>query len=384
MYRDKCGIITMYYNSINYGGVLQAYALQKFLENNGIEARQICFQKKGYGLKKSIKMHYKDLGIIKTFFWATDRVYKSISNRIARKIIKSKEKKLFNERIKKFADFREKIPHTDKIYTSNNIKETNELFDTFCCGSDQIWKPGVVCPEYMLNFVNDNKYKLSYAASISKTDISEEQINYMIPFLNSFDKISLREKTDKSLIKKYIKKDVEWVIDPTLLLTKKDWEKLYIKNIVGKRYVFCYLLEANSKKYKIIKKFAQKNNLKIVTIPYASGVLNLKDKKFGDIHITNAGPQEFISLIHDADVVITDSFHAAVFSNIFERNFFVLEREEAPTMNSRIISLLDMFSRKDRFIKDGELCTKKIDCNFDEKNGFNKIKNSSINFLLKK
>lgn len=380
--KKKVGIITMYHNSINYGGVLQAYALQKFLEINNFEAKQICFKKNNNNKTNSIKMHYKDLGLINTIRWAIDRTIKKISSKIALKVINSSEKQAYNERLKKFEDFRKKIPHTKKIYDSGNIVETNDLFDIFCCGSDQIWKPGVVCPEYMLNFVHKNKYKMSYAASISKTNISEEEIEKMIPFLFDFNNISLREKNEKDILKNYVDKKIEWVVDPTLLLEQKDWEKLYIKDLVKEKYIFCYLLESNSKKYKIIKEFAKINNLKIVTIPFANGTLNLKDRNFGDIKIANAGPKEFISLIHDASVVITDSFHATVFSNIFKKNFFVLEREEATTMNSRITSLLEILNMKDRFINDKDLLTKKIECNFDKKNNFDKMKSSSIEYLL--
>lgn len=380
--KKRVGIITMYHNSINYGGVLQAYALQKFLENNNFDTKQICFKKNSSNKTGSIMMHYKDLGLIKTFNWAFDRTIKKISSKIAGKIINNNEKQAYNERLKKFEDFRKKIPHTNKIYEPDNIVETNELFDIFCCGSDQIWKPGVVCPEYMLNFVHKNKYKISYAASISKTNISEEEIKKMIPFLFDFNKVSLREKNEKDILKNYVDKKIEWVVDPTLLLEQKDWEKLYIRNLVKEKYIFCYLLESNSKKYKIIKDFAKINNLKIVTIPFANGTLNLKDRNFGDIKIANAGPKEFISLIHDASVVITDSFHATVFSNIFKKNFFVLEREEATTMNSRITSLLEILNMKDRFINDKDLLTKKKECNFEKKNNFDKMKNISIEFLL--
>jgi len=378
----KIGILTMYYNSINYGGTLQAYALQRYLENKGFESKQICFQKKGLGLKNSIKLHYKELGFFSTIFWGIDRIQKNISGKISNKIISKAEKKLYSERKQKFESFRNDIPHTIKVYNSNTISETNRDFDIFCCGSDQIWKPGVVCSEYMLGFVNKEKKKISYAASISKTNILKDDIANMIPYLNSFDKISVREEFDKDLLKKYLKNDVEWVVDPTLLLDKEDWEKLYIKNLVKEDYVFVYLLEANKKKYKIIEKFAKEKNLKIVTIPFASGTLNLNDRRFGDIHMTNAGPKEFITLIHDAKLVITDSFHATVFSNIFKTDFFVLERTEAPTMNSRIISLLKMFNRNEKFIEDKELENQNLGYKFNSENKYSKMKELSEKYLL--
>ena len=171
-------------------------------------------------------------------------------------------------------------------------------------------------------------------------------------------------------------------MDPTLLLDKEDWEKLYIKNLVKEDYVFVYLLEANKKKYKIIEKFAKEKNLKIVTIPFASGTLNLNDRRFGDIHMTNAGPKEFITLIHDAKLVITDSFHATVFSNIFKTDFFVLERTEAPTMNSRIISLLKMFNRNEKFIEDKELENQNLGYKFNSENKYSKMKELSEKYLL--
>lgn len=380
---NKIGIITMYHKSKNYGGVLQAYALQKFLNNNGFEAFQICYQKEQTNKTIGIKTHLKESGIAKTLIWFNDRLRKRISTKIANKILGNNYKKQFNKRIENFNEFRDEIQHTSNIYTQENVKELNDIMDIFICGSDQIWKPGVICPDYMLNFVDDKKIKISYAASISKTNISDKDLEYMIPYLTRFNKISVREESDVKKLSQKIKRNVSWVIDPTLLLNEEEWSSVCSNTkITNEKYLFCYLLEANSRKYKIIKKFAKNNNLKIVTIPFSNGDLNLKDIKFGDIRATDAGPKDFLSLIKNAEMVITDSFHAAVFSNIFKTKFFVLERTEAPTMNSRIVSLLNMFNMMDRFINDNELLSKNLECSFRENNEFNSIKKFSTEYLL--
>lgn len=374
----KIGIITMYYKSINYGGVLQAYALERYLNSIGMDAEQICFSKGKKNLKTNIKKKIKENG----FKWLVLKFRNYFGTKIGNILLSQNEKKLFEERRKKFENFRNQIKHSKKVYTCDNIAETNDIYDIFCCGSDQIWKPGVVCDEYLLKFVK-NKEKISYAASISKTNISEDELKTIADNIKDYMLISLREETDVSHLNQLIKKKVEWVVDPTLLLEENDWNNIASQRQYEGDYIFCYTLELNSKKKKAIKKFSKSHFCKIITIPYANGTIDLKEKNFGDIKIINAGPEDFLSLIKHAKYIITDSFHASLFSIMFKKDFFVLERYDAPTMNSRIISLLNLFGLKERFVKENDLNTIKTKCNYCNISQFNKIRENSINFLNK-
>ena len=139
-------------------------------------------------------------------------------------------------------------------------------------------------------------------------------------------------------------KKIEWVLDPTLLLSADEWNEVAAENPVKGPYVFAYILGNRKDNQKCAKDFAKKKGLKMVTFPFtASG--NLRQAFFGDIHSYD-GPDVWLSLIRDAEYVITDSFHAVVFSIIYRKSFVVLRRSgdgERGSMNSRMYSLCTMF-----------------------------------------
>lgn len=375
----KVGIITMYYGSKNYGGVLQAYALQKAISNLGYECEQISFKRTvNKKLSSQLKNRLEVSNPFEVMKWATGRSIKLINSKIAKKVLE----KQFGESMKikndKFTKYCERIPHS-VVYTSDDIEKSIDVYDTFVCGSDQIWKPGVACKEYLLGFVPENKNKVSYAASISKNTLSKEESEFLTSNIERFDSVSVREKQAVKLLNKYTNKQVEWVLDPTLLLSREQWEKECSEKLVNEKYIFCYLLGVDKKQRIMIEKLAKTKDMKIVTIPFSNGSYNFVDSSFGDIKFGNAGPNDFLSLIKYASLVITDSFHATVFSNIFETDFYVLERTEEKTMNSRITSLLDVVGLPNRFISNCEDLLEYKSINFSNKNDLeNKIKNSKI------
>lgn len=347
----RVGIITMYHGSYNYGGVLQSYALQKVVSDLGYYCEQISFQRKE---KKSFKSNIKNRlevdNLLTVIVWGISRTKKVIDSKIARKIYGKKYNKFIKIRKGKFDEYRNSIPHSE-IYNSETIKESLTDYDAFICGSDQVWKPGVVCKEYLLNFVPNEISKISYAASISKNKLSAQESELIISGINRLDAVSVREKQAVNLINKYTEKKVEWVLDPTFLVHSSHWETQCEEVKIKEDYIFCYLLGVNKSQRKLIENLARKNNLKIVTIPFANGNYNFTDASFGDIKVCDAGPHDFLGLIKNAKLVITDSFHATVFSNIFNTDFYVFERTEETSMNSRIISLLEFLNLKDRFIQ---------------------------------
>lgn len=379
----KVGIITMYYDSNNYGGVLQAYALQKIIEKLGYDCEQISFAKKGNkNFLNKFKSRCDEKNIIFALKWVNNRVNKVLVSKLAKYIYQDKYNSDIKIRKEKFKDYRKNIPHSE-VYNSENIANCVDLYDVFICGSDQIWKPGVICKEYLLEFVPNNKKKISYAASISKNLLSNDERNYLINGITKLNAISVREQQAVELIGKYIDKNIEWVVDPTLLLSKDEWERECSKLNIKDNYIFCYLLGFDKKQRNIIKRLAKSKKMKIVTIPFADGKYNFMDKKFGDIQYSNAGPNEFLALIKNAKLVITDSFHATVFSNIFETNFYVLERTEEVSMNTRIISLLNMFGLEKRFIQKYDDILNCEDIDFTKRKEYEQVIKKSKEFLKK-
>ena len=349
----KIGIATQYTDSCNYGGVLQAYALCSALKNLGYNAVQINYNSKGNPANHRIICKIRNGQIFDVIYNRIKRLYNKIVGSLFHI---SNDIKTRNQ---SFCGFRSAIPHTDIIYNDATISSCNE-FDIYITGSDQVWRIGSsnsFSIFYWLAFVNNNKKKISYAASISEKEFPEKLYSRVRKLLTDYSAISVREKQDKELLDKIIGKDkAKWVLDPTLLLKRNEWEQLCDENPFNdKRYVFTYILGDNKKQRKTVTEWAKKNNRIIINIPYLLGQYRGCDRKFGDIKKSDVTPNLWLSLIRDADCVFTDSFHACVFSSIFHTPFYVFKRckdSSKESMNSRIYSLMELFGTEDRIIED--------------------------------
>lgn len=325
----KIGIITHYYKSENYGGNLQAYALCKYIRQYlGYDAEQIS-----YSRRSNVN--------IKAFLGRLFRLIRKYKNlRITRQLRQRRRAILrFNQEA-----IRHSIPYTDA-----NLKETNAVYDVFITGSDQVWHPHAVCPAYLLDFLQPEKTKLSYAASVAVNTLTEEQCRRYRDGLKDYAAVSVREKSTVELIQRLTDKHVECVLDPTLLLSRADWDEICEEYSIVGPYVFCYFLGDDAKHRQLAENYAEKRGLKIVTLPHSLGTYRDCDRNFGDVQLYDISPTQFIGLIKQAECVFTDSFHASVFSIIYHRLFFVFERSYKISMASRLYTLTDLFDLQFRF-----------------------------------
>lgn len=364
----KIGIVTYYYDSINYGGVLQAYALTQKIDSLGYNVEQICYKKENDDKVSNKKYLY----LIKKFI---------------KKIIILWCYLKMSRRYNRFKKFRDEIPHSMNVYTDNNIENTIKDYDIFVTGSDQVWNLTWFCPAFFLEFVSKNKKKLSYAASLGRMVLAEEEKNFFKKVLVNYSAISVREKDAVELLKNQTSLKIEHVLDPTLLLKKEEWDKISNEYTIEKPYLFCYFIGEDRVIRKLAKKYAKKYNLKLVVLPHPAG-FNFTDINFGDIKTFDAGPKEFISLIKNADYIMTDSFHACVFSTIYQKEFFAFQRNGKKEMSSRIYSLLNLFEAENHFCDmENKLNIKYIE-NLEridytkDKNKFDKIYKKSIDYLI--
>jgi len=353
--KKKIGILSLYYNSFNYGGMLQAYALTKFLNNNGVDAEQIAFKnvrasKKCIIISKKRPLYRRVLSMVKRITLYLLRSPIVIADEITRFLYKT-NKPNFKKRIKLFEQFQGSIPHSEKIYCIDTIKEVEDKYDLFVVGSDQTWNFLWTSDEYFLNFVKDNNKKVAYAASFGDSKYIYSNSSYIQKMLKDFKAISLREFAAVNSLEKVLgRDDIKYVVDPTLLLTRTEWDKIATKRIIRKNYVFCYFLGGDSKGRELAKQYAKKMNLKLVNMSYLYPHTVTKDDiDYGDYRIESASPLDFISLIKYSTVVFTNSFHACVFSTIFNKQFFVFNREDLKNMSERIISLCDAFDCGNHF-----------------------------------
>lgn len=325
----KIGIITHYYKSENYGGNLQAYALCKYINQYlGYDAEQISYDRKS---SRSIKI----------FLWRLLRSmknYRSLS--IARQLNQRRRAILrFNQE-----NIRHSVPYNDA-----DLKKTNEIYDVFITGSDQVWHPNAVCPAYLLDFVEKGKKKLSYAASVAVNTLSEEICGRYKNSLQDYMAISVRESNTVGLIQNLTNQKVECVLDPTFLLSRADWDQICKAPELSEPYVFCFFLGDDNRHRNLAGTYAKKHGLKVVTLPYLLGAYRDCDHHFGDIQLYDVSPDQFIGLVKQAECVFTDSFHASVFSIIYHRLFYVFERPSKKSMGSRLYTLTDLFDMQDRF-----------------------------------
>ena len=384
----KIGIVTHYYHSLNYGGNLQAYALSVWLKQRGYDAKQIGFD---YTKGNSNLMHTgKTSKIKKIRELGVSGILKRISNKILLKLMEPKIEQKRKKRAEAFRFFNsELIPNTDKVYTMDTIAESLDAFDVFITGSDQVWNLQWYNSIFFLDFVPSTKTKISYAASIAQKALNEKQKEVFRNSLKGYKAISVREGSAVDLIKDCSPSVPQLVVDPTLLLAKEDWDKVSSNRLIDEKYILCYFLGENKAERKLATRFAKQNNLKIVFIPMLYASAPMTDKGFGDVAMESASPQDFLSLIKHAEYVFTDSFHAVVFSNIYQKQYFVFNRSKKGEMSSRIVDITELFHQKDRFCAGKEkenmqYITSLPDIDYTKDNeDFEKIKQESIAFLEK-
>lgn len=347
-FHKKVGIITLSGNE-NYGNRLQNYALQETIKNMGFSVETIWVD--NYPKKKTIIQNLKF-------------IYKRIFSKGKRVLIKN-----ISPFTQKYINMSEHI-----IYSDSNLKYLNNEYDYFVVGSDQVWNysSGIMGDHFFLTFSEFNK-NIAYAPSFSVNTIPKNYKEKYSKLLNNIKYVSVRENNGKELVKELISKDVPVVLDPTLLLDKENWLNLEKKPnfIKDKKYIITYFLGGISESISSeILKMSNKEDLIIIDL------MNLKKKQY------LVSVNEFLYLINHANLVLTDSFHASVFSIIFETPFLVYERNNGYEMGSRINTLLSITHLKERKIKSFNDIDNIFRCDFtDAKKTLKKEKKKSLNFL---
>ncbi|MEE1277185.1 MAG: polysaccharide pyruvyl transferase family protein [Fibrobacteraceae bacterium] len=336
------------YNVNNYGSALQCFATVYTVKKLGFEGEIIRY-------KKDKAFFFKSLPRIFNPYMIEGKYKRFLSkfNRLIRKDYRIERSK----RCSKFEEFRSECfkPLFSKVcYGYEALCKSSKDYFCVLSGSDQLWLPsGLSTNFYNLKFVDDAIRRISYASSFGSSSIPWYQKTKTMDYLNRIHCISTRENSGKEIVKNLTGRDVPVVVDPTLLLTRKDWEEqIPQNNIIGKPYLFAYLLGKNKEHRRLVEDVAKKLNLQIVSIPHCDHY-NVADVGFGDVHPI-AGPKEFVNLVRYADYVCTDSFHGSIFSVLHNKKFVVFERYSKNSIvstNTRIDSLLKNLNLEERHFK---------------------------------
>lgn len=334
----RIAIITLFYNNYNYGGVLQALALQKKIEQCGYQCDVVSYDRmtepKGFCTEKKENNKKKD-GIVK-------RGIKHIRYKGGMLLTKkplSRKRELYNQFNRKY------IKSTEIIYNSTNVSHLNNIYDIFVVGSDQVWSPLSGRQECFLTFVKQNKRKIAYAASIGADEVSNDYLEYLQKNVCNLDYISVREQSALHILKRLnLKgKDIEVVLDPTMLYDG-DWTK-YMKPVAGihEKYILLYFLGENEDEWKNAYQLAKASGMGVINIAYNKMKFTKHDFFCKDTMV-DVGPAEFLWLIKNASKVLTDSFHGTVFSILFHKSFYIFLRQAENlngSMNGRIKDLIN-------------------------------------------
>lgn len=354
----KVGIITWWRN--NYGSILQALALQqKMNQYNDLQYEIICqFGKKATSVD-NVFDKIKSVGLAETckrVFWKV--AFKGL--------------RLRNKKMQQFVD--ENLKVSNQQYNEHDIADSNKYYDTYICGSDQIWNPDLVPTDsmYWLPFVEKGKNKIAYAPSFGASTVTEKQKEQIKANLSTFKAVSCRENSGARTINQIIgEKKCEAVLDPTMLIERDYWDTISEDKIYDEKYIFAYMLRGTATQRKYIENIAREKNLKIVSIPFLDyEKIDLYDLKFGDYKLWDADPAEFISAIRHAEYVFCDSFHCIVFSILYHRPFFVFPKVGADgkikeSQISRMKDLLELTGIKNRILFENIVADLDAEINWD-------------------
>ena len=287
----KTGILT-FHRTTNYGAALQAYALKKKLTDMGVQAEIIDYR------NMNIYSYYDP-----SFFKGL-----ALKTRIGKVL---------------------RYPYNKAIYTS---------------GSDQVWNPRAIFKDFdaFLLGTADCK-KIAYAASAGNVSLWEPYLKTYWKLLHRFDAISVREQDMRLPTERLSQKNVEVVLDPTLLLSQSDWceveEPAFGEQLPSNGYILVYFLGKNPAVVQAVQELHKKTGLPVVSLGRkVNGVKAIRPI---------AGPSEFLTLFHHASYVLTSSFHGTVFSIQYQKPFLVFGNG---TYNSRMNTLLNALGLEDRMM----------------------------------
>lgn len=313
----KIGILT-FHRAVNYGAVLQAYALQKVIELMGHDAEIIDYR------CSFIEAEVSPL--------AGFRNKKGFVSAMKQMIFRCKKNIAFSGFMKKFVNL-------SKRYSSKkNMSELEEQYDRFITGSDQVWNFGCSGSDstYFLDFVKEPRKKNSYAASFGFDKLPQgDPFDYSI-LLRDFYKMSVREQSAAKIVEEKTGILPMVTLDPTLILDSDEWKKLVQKRPCKEKYIFVYYIREPKDLLDYAYKLAEEKGCKVIN--------SKKSMEF----LSKCSPQDFLTWFYYADYVVTNSFHGTVFSILFEKQF-AIELDNGKSVNNRskeLLQLLKIFNRE--------------------------------------
>lgn len=347
----KIGVITIEKVN-NYGAELQATATIKVLQGMGYETEIIdyCYYKNWNFKDTRISAPFVSMSVKgRLMYWVKYRLV----NRIVAKILPLLYPTV-KRRIQRFEDFHKINTRMSKRYLSMpELYQTKMDYDVYVVGSDQVWNPSASSSiePYFLTFAPKEAKKISYASSFGVSNIPASLYEKYKRLLSNIDYLSVREQTGVCLVKTLTGRDATCVLDPTLLLHKKQWGNIMLAYPhMPSRYILVYQLLPSETLPSLAKSIAEEMKCPIYYLAKRAYAVNAPN---GMRVIKDAGPAEFLWLIKNASCVVTNSFHGTAFSVNFCTPFYTVLNSKRGS-NARITSLLNSVNLMGRIVYEGD------------------------------
>lgn len=329
----KVGIITIQ-RSMNYGAALQSYALWKYIDSKGHDCEVIDL----------FRPTFKDY--IESRWFKPYTLKTSLRKRLLLKIksllhLKMKQKKTGYNKIfvSRMVEFRNKITLTESFKSVDSLYDNPPQYDLYITGSDQVWNPtmGFCMDPYFLTFAPKGSKKISYASSIGVDSLARNVAADYRKWLKEYDAVSVRENTGKKLLEKLTGRDVKVVLDPTFLLGRDEWLSLAMSPYQGEDYILLFTLSYDENLLTYARKLRDESGKKLIYL------CRRQPAAIDYTVVDKAGIEEFIGLIRDAKLMISNSFHGTVFSIMCGSGNFYTYIAQTNKRGSRITDMFETF-----------------------------------------
>jgi len=322
-------------NYFNYGTQLQLYSLQTAIERAGYFCSVINYV---MAPLSSVAVTNRLENILRHPY----RVPVGLVRRAYRRYVMTRNRR----QVALFQDFQKKyIKLSGAVFSSpEELLSAPPVFDAYVVGSDQVWSPlgHLGDNAFFLEFADPGK-RIAYAPSLGVEVIPADAIEWLREGVAGIDHLSVRELTGARLIMTHFEREAEVVVDPTLLLTADDWRRVKQSTIVPNDFILQYTLCGDRYIRVHADKIAKELGIPLVVLPkHPRDILSASRNK---ILLYDVGPREFVDLVSNARLVLTDSFHGTVFSVIFNRPFFSFRRYDDSVQSATFSRIADFLGK---------------------------------------
>lgn len=375
------GIVTKH-KLYHYGSILQAFALQVKLKEIGYDSEIIDYLYPNE--------YHNSLNKLRTTCENIKSYRKKIFHKILHLIYNKKDQNNINIRKIRFDEFtKNNLNLTTVLYKNKEDLIANPPnYDVYLTGSDQVWNSYFLYEDttYLLSFAPQGKKKIAYAASFGQNKFDPDYAALYEKYLKQYDAISVRENSGISLVKELTGFNARLVLDPTLLLNKEDWIFYQSERLIDEPYILCYFLDYSFNPYPYLYDLSnslhKETGFKLIQIDKNRYITPLN---FPSKSICNAGPKEFISLIQNASLIITTSFHGTAFAINFNIPLFSIISNTPSSSDCRQKELLNSLDLERQLLVLNSSIPKFKQSLYsisDVNKKLDVLRNDSLNFLL--